>query len=247
MRTEPLCRMLSASMSPMLVVSGKGNAARLRRKGNHRLGEAFTAHGTHFRPPRAVSASAPASRGRAAGTPASGPYGTATDAQGRRTSAPEVLKVFPEGFRDETYLDFERDYKWNAHHRWAALLSEDTFGALIRKKKFADVAAMAITIESRTNLLFSFEKMALRDAVRSPAGAKAFALALFDFLHGQEPLEARFDRWVAAVARLPRRKTRVLTWPLVTVFGFIAQPRTPFMDAVQGLAGFRGSGAEGYP
>jgi hypothetical protein len=26
------------------------------------------------------------------------------------------------------------------------------------------------------------------------------------------------------VASLPRRQTRVLTWPLVTVFGFIAQP-----------------------
>jgi hypothetical protein len=26
------------------------------------------------------------------------------------------------------------------------------------------------------------------------------------------------------VASLPRKQTRVLTWPLVTVFGFIAQP-----------------------
>ena len=41
-------------------------------------------------------------------------------------------------------------------------------------------------------MIFSFEKMALRDAVKSPAGA--------------------------------RKQTRVLTWPLVTVFGFIAQP-----------------------
>jgi hypothetical protein len=27
------------------------------------------------------------------------------------------------------------------------------------------------------------------------------------------------------VAELPRRQTRVLTWPVVTVFGFLAQPR----------------------
>lgn len=140
----------------------------------------------------------------------------------------KFLRIFPAGFRDETYLDFERDYKWAAHERWSAQLGQDTIGALIRKKKFADIAATAISIESRTNLLFSFEKMALRDAVRSPAGAKAFALALFDFLHGPEPLETRFDGWVVAVARLPRRQTRVLTWPLVTVFGFIAQPRTHF-------------------
>jgi hypothetical protein len=47
-----------------------------------------------------------------------------------------------------------------------------------RTERYADVAAKAIRIESRTNLLFSFEKMALRDAVRSHAGAKIFALAL---------------------------------------------------------------------
>jgi hypothetical protein len=140
----------------------------------------------------------------------------------------KFLKVFPGGFRDETYLDWERGYKWDAHRRWEAALGESAFANLIKQKKFEQLAAAATRIESRTNLLFSFEKMALRDAVRSHAGAKAFALALFDFLHGAEPLEARFANWVEAVGQLPRRKTRVLTWPLVTVFGFIAQPDTHF-------------------
>jgi len=31
---------------------------------------------------------------------------------------------------------------------------------------------------------------------------------------------------VEVLAGLPRRQTRVLTWPLATVFGFIAQPQT---------------------
>jgi len=31
---------------------------------------------------------------------------------------------------------------------------------------------------------------------------------------------------VEAAARLPRRQTRVLTWPLITVFGFIGDPKT---------------------
>ena len=34
--------------------------------------------------------------------------------------------------------------------------------------------------------------------------------------------------WPQEVVWLPRRQTRVLTWPLVTVFGFIAQPKTHF-------------------
>jgi len=42
---------------------------------------------------------------------------------------------------------------------------------------------------------------------------------------GEDALDARFERWCEAIAALPRKQTRVLTWPLVTVFGFIAQPR----------------------
>jgi hypothetical protein len=140
----------------------------------------------------------------------------------------KFLRVFPGGFRDQTYLDWERGYKWNAHRRWQETLGESVLAGLIKQERYEEIAAAAIRIESRTNLLFSFEKMALRDAVRSPAGAKAFALALFDFLHGTEPMELRFANWVEAIAGLPRRKTRVLTWPLVTVFGFIAQPNTHF-------------------
>ena len=140
----------------------------------------------------------------------------------------KFLRHFPGGFRDETYLDWERSYKWDAHKRWDAALNLTAFEGLLAAGGFGEIAAIATRIESRTNLLFSFEKMALRDAVRSPAGAKAFALALFDLLHGTDPLEARFSRWIDAIGRLPRRKTRVLTWPLATVFGFIAQPRTHF-------------------
>src|SRR4029078_13284032 len=47
-------------------------------------------------------------------------------------------------------------------------------------------------------------------------------------LHGRGSLERRFSTWVDVVAKLPRRQTRVLTWPLVTVFGFFAQPETHF-------------------
>lgn len=140
----------------------------------------------------------------------------------------KFLKVFPGGFRDETYLDWERGYKWDAHRQWQTALGEPAFRRLLEQGRFADIAAAAIRIESRTNLLFSFEKMALRDAVRSSGGAKAFALALYDFLHGPDTMEARFERWVDAVGHLPRRQTRVLTWPLVTVFGFIAQPGKHF-------------------
>lgn len=145
-----------------------------------------------------------------------------------KRSRRKFLRAFPRGFRDETYLDWERNYKWEAHKEWRQSLSKPLFARLIKAKKCSQIAATAIRIESRTNLLFSFEKMALRDAVRSADGARDFSIALFDLLHGSGSLEARFDKWISSLAKLPRRQTRVLTWPLATVFGFIAQPNRHF-------------------
>jgi hypothetical protein len=138
----------------------------------------------------------------------------------------KFLRFFPEGFYDEKYIAWERGYKWEAHEQWDEMLERGAYRALLRAGEFAEVAARAVRIESRTNLLFSFEKMALRDAVKTEEGARSFATGLYDFLYGAGGVEAKFRRWVEVVAGLPRKQTRVLTWPLVTVFGFIALPET---------------------
>jgi hypothetical protein len=154
-----------------------------------------------------------------------------TTATGPRTapgpvrSCRKFLRFFPGGFQDETYLDWERDYKAAAHGRWDEVLDRDSYRSLLEGEEFAEIASRAVSIESRTNLLFSFEKMALRDAVKPPHGARAFAEGLYEFLQGgRGDDQRRFERWIEVVAGLPRRQTRVLTWPLVTVFGAIAAP-----------------------
>ena len=148
-----------------------------------------------------------------------------------KISGPEAcrrkfLRHFPKGFRDVTYLAWERDYKWETHQRWEEILNRKEFRRLLEKRDYAEIAARAVRTEqrSRHSMIFSFEKMALRDAVKSEAGARAFATALYDFLHGPGSDEARFATWCKTVAALPRKQTRVFTWPLVTVYGFIAQP-----------------------
>jgi hypothetical protein len=171
-----------------------------------------------------MSATSKAFAARGASKPARG---------GRRSEGAErcrrkFLRFFPGGFRDETYLAWEREYKWETHERWEASLAREEFRRLLRARQFSEVAARAVRVEqrSRYSMIFSFEKMALRDAVKSEEGARAFAEGLYEFLHGAGEVERRFGRWVEVVSRLPRRQTRVLTWPLVTVFGFIAQPDT---------------------
>ena len=69
------------------------------------------------------------------------------------------LETFPEGFRDPTYLDWERDYKWEAHQRWEDALDRRQFRALLRSGAFTEIAARAVRVEQRTrhSMLFSFE------------------------------------------------------------------------------------------
>ena len=139
----------------------------------------------------------------------------------------KFLRYFAGGFRDETYLEWERGYKWAVHREWQRALGPAEFRRLLDAGEHGEIAARAVRVEqrSRHSMLFSFEKMALRDAVRSPEGARAFADGLYRYLHGPGSMEARFEAWRDVVEGLPRRQTRVLTWPLVTVFGAIAQPR----------------------
>jgi hypothetical protein len=145
-------------------------------------------------------------------------------ARAARSCRAKFRRYYPKGFVDADYLDLERGYKWAAHERWKSELPRKTLEQLIENGRHKEVAARAVAIESRTNLLFSFEKMALRDAVKSPSGARAFAEGLHGFLYGRASMEARFNDWIHAVGRLPRRQTRVLTWPVLTVMGFLAQP-----------------------
>jgi hypothetical protein len=139
----------------------------------------------------------------------------------------KFLRIFPGGFRDERYLAWEREYKWHAHRRWVAEIgTKHQFRARLDSGEHREIARRAVRIEAGQPLLFSFEKIALKDAVvRSAPGATRFAEGLYEWLHGPGGERERFERWIEVAAALPRRQTRVASWPAITVFGFIARPR----------------------
>ena len=58
----------------------------------------------------------------------------------------KFLRFFPEGFHDPTYLDWERDYKWETHQRWEAALGLAEFRALLRGGQHREIAARAATM-----------------------------------------------------------------------------------------------------
>lgn len=134
------------------------------------------------------------------------------------------LRIFPRAFKDELYTTWERTYKWEAHKLFLELLNEEEYKRLLREREYAKVASRALQVEGRTNFLFSFEKMALRDALRTEGGARIFAQGLFDLLYEKDPLKERFVQWIMSVTQLPRIKARVASWPVITLFPYLAQP-----------------------
>jgi hypothetical protein len=136
----------------------------------------------------------------------------------------KFLRYFPEGFRDEKYEAWERGYKWNAHVRWTETLNKEIFRDLLAKNEFGEICARAIRTLSGTNLLFSFESMALRDALKTEEGSRSFANGLFKFIYGPGALRSKFESWCTVVESLPKKQSRVFTHPVVTVFGAIALP-----------------------
>ena len=99
----------------------------------------------------------------------------------------KFLLQFPGGFHDPTYLAWERDYKWQTHSRWQQELPRDVFRKLLAEGQFEEASSRAVRVEQqcRHAMLFSFEKMALRDALRSPQGSKDFSRGVQDYLHGR--------------------------------------------------------------
>ena len=149
---------------------------------------------------------------------------TTENEKARQKCVRKFLYYFPGGYQGKKYIEWERDYKWAAHVAWQEQLNKSVFKELLEEAEYGEIARRAVKIESKTNLLFSFEKMALRDAVNTSQSARLFAEGLFHFIYGGATLPKRFEQYRDTLAILPVRQTRVLTWPVLTVFGFIANP-----------------------
>lgn len=144
----------------------------------------------------------------------------------RVKSRRKFMRSFKEGFYDENYKSWERDFKWSAHERWQEVLNKKEFKRLLMERDYEEIAARALRVESNSALLFSYEEKALYDGLKTREGAELFSKGLYQYLYGTAPLEKRFKLWIETFEKLPFKTDSVLTWPVVTVFGFIARPET---------------------
>ena len=73
---------------------------------------------------------------------------------------------------------------------------------------------------NKTNLIFPYEKMSLRDGLKIPANQKLFSERLYGLLYGQESLESRFDDFAQCLREMDADK-----WTTQTYFLFMSAPK----------------------
>lgn len=150
------------------------------------------------------------------------------DAQpGLRIAMRRFREIFPRGFRDKRYLEWERGYKWSAHVAWQKELDRSTWQQMLEAGAYREIARRIARLYSRSklNMLALYEWMALREALDDARGARMLARGLFDMIHGHGDLGRRLDDFTAVLDGAPQRQTRLAKWPVATLFPFIAQPR----------------------
>ena len=134
------------------------------------------------------------------------------------------LALFPGGFNDPAYLGEERNYKVEASELFARVLSRDIRMECIREQRVDTLVEAALQVDGSTNLISPFEKAAFRDGLKDPQAALTFFGALSALIDSPAPSAGHFETFAKAVQALPATKGRVFTWPIVTVFPFLAAP-----------------------
>jgi hypothetical protein len=137
-------------------------------------------------------------------------------------------EIFPRGFADPTYLEWERGYKWKAHLAWQRELDRATWARLLAAGAEQEIAARIASLYARSklNMLALYEWMALREALNDAAGARLLATELYELIHGPGQFAMRVERFTGVLDRLPQRQTRLAKWPVATLFPFVARPTT---------------------
>ena len=134
-------------------------------------------------------------------------------------SVQNFLKEYPDGFYGERYLSEERKYKIDAHELAKDILGEGKLTRLLTENQHVEVCRRALRVSNATNLIFTNEKIALRNGLKPVANQQAFANALFDLLYGEDDQRPRFARYADVLDGINAAK-----WTIATYFPFILYP-----------------------
>ena len=136
----------------------------------------------------------------------------------------KFVHEFPTGFADPEYFGQERDYKLKAHVTSQEELGLEQLRTRLTVGDIRHIATKALSVLSSVNLVSPYESAAFRDAMQNDDAVRRLLTSLLNVLDC-EPLTATvFEEYVNSVTSLPADRGRVATWPVATVFPYLAQP-----------------------
>jgi hypothetical protein len=136
----------------------------------------------------------------------------------------KFLHEFPASFSDPKYFAEERDYKLAAHVRFQEILGLEHARDLLKEGQFRSLATKALQVLGAVNLLSPYESAAFHDAMQDDHAVRTFFLSLLKLLDTAPLNSDVFDKYAEAVTSLPAEGSRVATWPVATVFPYLADP-----------------------
>jgi hypothetical protein len=130
---------------------------------------------------------------------------------------------YPLGFSDPDYLQDERNYKWEAHNLFESALKQFENNNEVTDDFLENIVRI---FTAKINLLSQYEQMALREGLGNRSAAKQLFSSLIALLNEPDFNASAFVSYKEAVESLPAKpgRARVATWPILTVFPFIAAP-----------------------
>ncbi len=158
----------------------------------------------------------------------------------------KFLSTFPEGFSDRKYVgDFkagERVYKDAFRDEYSKALGGGEGERLLAKGDVGELRRRILSV-ARINLLhFNWDLAPLKDGLASDEAAVAFFGALLPAA-SEKPSQGRFEALVRVLEAMPARGSPVASWPIATIFPYLAQPDehmffrpTPTIEAAKRLA-----------
>jgi len=136
-------------------------------------------------------------------------------------------KIFPEGFYDAAYLASdvavgERQYKLAASELAKELLAEAEWRRLSDAGQFEEICLRLGRVESKTNLLHTFEKIKWQSALRDKRLQRPLAEAIFGDLYGVGDRRDRFE----ALKKVLGEAEGCAKWTVATYYGFLLLPHS---------------------
>jgi hypothetical protein len=158
-----------------------------------------------------------------------GRYALAANFISQDEAIANFLETYPKGFTDPAYLGSggvrkERSARWRAANaEWTELFGDGKGDRLLADGEYKDLTRKLLRVAAHvTKITGVIEQEVLEEALEPGDVANDFIEALFGYLSVPSPARARFEKLCAASNGLGAPSD--VSWPLATMFPFIAVP-----------------------